>query len=67
MKKNVYTCKYLDSKEIPTIGVGFNLHKNVAGQKIESVGGDFDKVSLYQIIQLFNGDMKTAVDVLGWT
>ena len=50
MKNTVYTCKYLDSKEIPTIGMGFNLHKNGASQKTESVGGDFDKVSLYQII-----------------
>ena len=63
-----HTCKYLDSKGIPTIGVGFNLHKSGARQKIESVGGDFEKVlegyqclSENQIIQLFNEDMETAV------
>jgi GH24 family phage-related lysozyme (muramidase) len=33
---------YLDSRGIPTVGIGFNLIKSGARERIESVGADYD-------------------------
>jgi GH24 family phage-related lysozyme (muramidase) len=35
---------YLDSEGIPTVGVGFNLNRADAREKIEALGLDYDKV-----------------------
>ncbi len=63
------TCKYLDSKGIPTIGVGFNLQKSGARDKITAVGADYDKVLAGteclnddQIRQLLQDDADDAAD-----
>ncbi|XP_013384585.1 uncharacterized protein LOC106154686 [Lingula anatina] len=37
-------CMYLDSRKIPTIGVGFNLQATGARQAIESVGASYDRI-----------------------
>ena len=68
------TCVYKDSKNIPTIGVGFNLEKFGAKSEIESVGADYNAVlngskclDDRQIEELFNKDMSSAVSCIeGW-
>jgi len=59
---------YIDTKGKPTIGIGFNLHKEGARKMIESVGADYDKIlagkqrlSEGQIKILFNNDIKSAI------
>ncbi|MDP2926090.1 MAG: LysM peptidoglycan-binding domain-containing protein [Nanoarchaeota archaeon] len=42
--EDVRTKVYLDSKEIQTIGVGFNLRKEGAKERIEELGYDYGKV-----------------------
>jgi GH24 family phage-related lysozyme (muramidase) len=59
---------YKDSEGIPTIGVGFNLTRHDAKQRIEEVGGDYQAVldgkqdlSDDQVNQLLQPDLRTAV------
>lgn len=59
---------YLDSKNIPTIGIGFNLQKKGAKERITSLGLDYDSVvakkqSLTdgQIMALFRKDVMQAI------
>ena len=59
---------YLDSAGHPTIGVGFNLDRADASQKIEALGLDYSavrdgRVSLNdeQIDQLFDADVDRAI------
>lgn len=61
-------CVYRDSRNIPTIGVGFNLLKSGAKSEIESVGANYNAVlngsqclNDHQIETLFNEDMATAI------
>lgn len=57
---------YLDTKQIPTIGIGFNLLKNNAEQRLRDVGADPNEVmkgsplSEEQIYALFQEDLKIA-------
>ena len=60
-------CVYKDSKDIPTIGVGFNLEKAGAISEIESVGADYNALLNGsqclrddQIKKLFDIDMEDA-------
>lgn len=60
---------YLDTENNPTIGVGFNLNRKDAKQKIESLGANYDdilngKESLNnnQIETLFRQDLFVAVN-----
>jgi len=41
-----YSCVYKDPKNIPTIGIGFNLIKKGAKEQIEGVGADYSEGSL---------------------
>ena len=59
---------YLDSEGIPTIGVGFNLHRSDAKQKIAAMGVDYEKlvsgdVSLTdeQVDSLLDDDIESAI------
>jgi GH24 family phage-related lysozyme (muramidase) len=59
---------YKDTKGIPTIGVGFNLTRKDAREKVEALGVDYDKVragkeSLTedQIFELYKNDIQTAI------
>lgn len=59
---------YPDSAGHPTIGVGFNLDRSDAQEKIEALGLDYDKVrdgtqtlTDEQIDTLFNADVNQAV------
>lgn len=59
---------YKDSEGIPTIGIGFNLQRADAKEKIEALGLDFDKVlsggtSLTdeQAEALLDGDITTSI------
>ena len=61
-------CAYNDHIGSPIIGVGFNLGKQGARQKISNVGADYDLVrygkaclSDDQVRQLFNSEMAAAV------
>ena len=63
-----YSCVYKDPKNIPTIGIGFNLIKKGAKEQIEGVGADYNAVlngsqclNATQILTLFKEDMNTAV------
>ena len=63
-----YSCMYKDPKNIPTIGIGFNLIKPGAKEQIEGVGADYNAVlngsqclNATQILTLFKEDMNTAV------
>lgn len=59
--------KYLDSRGIPTVGVGFNLKRSDADQKLKSVGANPVKVKQgkqalnnNQIETLLIGDLKSS-------
>lgn len=59
--------KYVDSRGIPTVGVGFNLRRSDADQKLKSVGANPVKVkqgkqalSNNQIETLLVGDLKSS-------
>lgn len=58
---------YPDSLGIPTIGIGFNLDRQDAAEKIRKLGADYDKVrtkkqdlTREQIYALFNEDLDNA-------
>ncbi len=70
MKENEGYSKsmYLDTKGLPTIGIGFNLARSDARAKITAVGANYDLIMAHkqnltdaQIRTLFNGDMAQAV------
>ncbi|HVT61432.1 MAG TPA: glycoside hydrolase family protein [Thermoanaerobaculia bacterium] len=59
---------YVDTAGHPTIGIGFNLDRSDARQKIEALGLNFDDVragttslSDAQVDALFDGDVQKAV------
>jgi len=59
---------YLDTLNIPSIGIGFNLRRGGARQALASVGADYDQVLAgtqdltdAQIDSLFNRDLDTAL------
>jgi GH24 family phage-related lysozyme (muramidase) len=59
---------YKDTEGVPTVGVGFNLNRADARQKLAAVGADLDKVKAGQqeltedqIRKLLDADMDTAV------
>jgi len=63
-----YNTMYLDSKGIPSIGIGFNLKKAGAKKRIENLGYNYNKVvsgkqriSNIHIDTLFLEDVKTSV------
>lgn len=63
-----FRCVYKDPLGIPTIGVGFNLRKSGARQRITDVGANYDNILTkrecldnYQIKDLFDADMAEAV------
>jgi lysozyme len=60
---------YFDSEHNPTIGIGFNLRRADARNKIEALGLDYDQVCNQQIEltdeqidNLLIGDLATAID-----
>jgi GH24 family phage-related lysozyme (muramidase) len=60
--------RYLDTKGIPTIGVGFNLQRSGAKEQIEALGLDYEKVKNgeqeltdEQIAKLLAGDIDSAI------
>lgn len=62
-----FTKKYIDSVGVPTIGIGFNLLKDNARERIEAVGADYDDILAgkseltdAQIQTLFQDDMVIA-------
>lgn len=62
------TNMYLDSRKIPTIGVGFNLQRKDAPKLLSQIGLDYNKVvrgqqklTSEQIDTLLEHDMKTAI------
>ncbi len=65
---------YYDTKGIPTIGIGFNLKKGGAKERIESLGLSYSKIinkeqsiTQEQSVRLFNEDYKTALsDAQRW-
>ena len=74
MKKHegVRSKKYIDSRGIPTVGVGFNLKRSDADQKLKSVGANPIKVKQgkqeltnNQIETLLVGDLKITKNI--WT
>lgn len=59
---------YLDTEKIPTIGVGFNLNRRDAKQRVETLGIDFAKLrsgsielSDRQIESLLEEDINSAI------
>ena len=59
---------YLDTLQIPSIGIGFNLKRGGAREALAKVGADYDKVlagsqdlTEAQIDGLFNKDLDTAL------
>ena len=59
---------YLDTLQIPSIGIGFNLKRGGAREALQKVGADYDKVLAgtqdltdVQIDGLFNKDLDTAL------
>jgi GH24 family phage-related lysozyme (muramidase) len=59
---------YLDTLNIPSIGIGFNLQRGGARQALASVGADYDQVLAgaqdltdAQVDALFNRDLDTAL------
>lgn len=65
--EGVKTKKYIDSRGIPTVGVGFNLRRGDADQKLKSVGANPIKVkqgkqdlSIKQIDSLLISDLMAA-------
>ena len=64
-----YPKMYLDSKKVPTIGIGFNLTKKGAKERIENLGYDYNKVlsgeqaiTTTDINSLFVEDVAIAID-----
>jgi len=64
-----YPKMYLDSKKVPTIGIGFNLIKKGAKERIENLGYDYNKVlsgeqaiTTTDINSLFVEDVAIAID-----
>ena len=61
--------KYPDSKNNPTIGVGFNLNRGDAREKLEKVGADYDTVfnggslNYAQISALLHADVQNATNL----
>jgi GH24 family phage-related lysozyme (muramidase) len=60
---------YLDSEQVPTIGIGFNLTKKGAKERIENLGYDYNKVlsgeqaiTTTDINSLFVEDVAIAID-----
>lgn len=59
---------YRDSKGIPTIGIGFNLQRGDAAQKLSEIGVDINDVlkgkelTHQQINTLFEDDLHTAIE-----
>lgn len=60
-------CRYLDTKHIPTVGIGFNLRRGDARSRIRAVGANYDAVlhgtqclNDQQIRRLFDQDMREA-------
>jgi len=65
--EGVKTKKYIDSRGIPTVGVGFNLRRGDADQKLKSVGANPIKVkqgkqdlTIKQIDSLLISDLMAA-------
>ena len=65
--EGVKPTKYIDSRGIPTVGVGFNLRRTDADQKLKSVGANPTKVKQgkqalnnSQIETLLVGDLKSS-------
>ena len=65
--EGVKSKKYIDSRGIPTVGVGFNLKRSDADQKLKSVGANPIKVKQgkqalnnNQIETLLVGDLKSS-------
>ncbi|KAL4467306.1 hypothetical protein ABPG72_016900 [Tetrahymena utriculariae] len=61
------SCVYLDTKGIPTIGIGFNLQRSDARSLISNLGLNYDQVVAgkqcltdAQITSLFNNDLVWA-------
>jgi len=61
---------YLDTKKHPTVGVGFNLDRKDARERIEAIGGNYDRVrsgkdrlSDEQIDTLFEQTFNEVTDV----
>ena len=68
LNEGYFRCVYNDPLGIPTIGVGFNLRKSGARQRITNVGANYDNIlrrreclNNYQIMDLFDDDMAEAV------
>jgi len=66
--EGVRTKVYLDTVGVPTIGVGFNLEKDGAVQRIEALGVNYNDLCAgqcdlieSQVDQLFNGDLNGAI------
>ncbi len=62
------TSTYLDTKGIPTIGVGFNLQRPDASNLLQKVNADYNKILQgnqklddSQIMRLFRYDLSNAV------
>jgi GH24 family phage-related lysozyme (muramidase) len=60
---------YADSRGIPTVGVGFNLHRSDAQEKIAALGLDYNDVyrgalplTEEQINVLLDADIAAAID-----
>ena len=60
---------YIDTEGHPTVGIGFNLDRNDAEERLSEVGADYDMVRAGssrltddQIQRLFSGDMASAVN-----
>ena len=59
---------YIDTEGHPTVGIGFNLDRSDARQRLSAVGANYDRIragteilSDYQIQMLFRADMDKAV------
>ena len=68
LNEGYFRCVYNDPLGIPTVGIGFNLRKSGARQRITNVGANYDKIlrkseclEAYQIKRLFDDDMAEAV------
>lgn len=64
-----YTHVYVDTMHHPTVGIGFNLDRNDARERLTAVGADYDAVRAGtqdltpdQVNQLFSHDVSGAVD-----
>ncbi|WP_160150595.1 glycoside hydrolase family protein [Nonomuraea solani] len=59
---------YVDTEKHPTVGIGFNLDRGDAREKLAAVGANYDDVlagratlTQMQITMLFEGDLATAL------